>query len=176
MRIAYLILCHTDPDHIKRLTDKITDRTGDEAFVHVDGKCDVRPFAQALQENPHVHLTPRVPVYWGGYSAIEATILLFRTALAHAGPPFDRFVILQGGLSIRYDPMRQSTPFLKKTRTRNLSLPKIFPKAPTPKRSTSTRCTGIWTPPTSGGSGFCTRSTVPCFWHAVTSRILSTVM
>ena len=96
MRIAYLILCHTDPDHIKRLTDKITDRTGDEAFVHVDGKCDVRPFAQALQENPHVHLTPRVPVYWGGYSAIEATILLFRTALAHAGQPFDRFVILQG--------------------------------------------------------------------------------
>lgn len=96
MRIAYLILCHTDPDHIKRLTDKITDCTGDETFVHVDGKCDVRPFAQALQENPHVHLTPRVPVYWGGYSAIEATILLFRTALAHAGPPFDRFVILQG--------------------------------------------------------------------------------
>lgn len=62
----------------------------------MDGKFDIRPFSQALQGTPHVHLTPRIPVHWGGYSAIEATILLFCAALAHAGHPFDRLVILQG--------------------------------------------------------------------------------
>lgn len=55
MKIAYLILCHTDPDHIKRLTDKITDNSGDEAFVHVDGKFDIRPFSQALQRSARLH-------------------------------------------------------------------------------------------------------------------------
>lgn len=44
MKIAYLILCHTDPKHIKRLLDKITKNTDDVAFVHVDGKCDIEPF------------------------------------------------------------------------------------------------------------------------------------
>lgn len=99
MRIAYLILCHLDPKHIKRLTDKITNSTGDEAFVHVDGKCDVKPFEQELKANPHVHiLSQRVRVYWAGYSSIEATINLFKAALSweKGGQRFDRFVILQG--------------------------------------------------------------------------------
>ncbi len=94
MRIAYLILCHTDPKHIKRLADKITQDTCDEAFVHVDGKCDIEPFKQELKNNPQVHiLEKRVCVHWGGYSSIKATVNLFRAAL---WGQFDRFVILQG--------------------------------------------------------------------------------
>lgn len=97
MRIAYLILCHMDPMHIKRLTDKITNSTGDEAFVHVDGKCNVKPFEQALKANSHVHiLNQRVCVNWGGYSSIEATVNLLKTAITWGGQQFDRFVILQG--------------------------------------------------------------------------------
>ena len=30
MRIAYIILCHTDPEHIRRLTKKITGGTDDD--------------------------------------------------------------------------------------------------------------------------------------------------
>lgn len=86
MRIAYLILCHMDPKHIKRLTDKVTNGTSDEAFVHVDGKCDVKPFEQALQANSHVHiLNQRVCVYWGGYSSIEATVNLLKAAISWGG-------------------------------------------------------------------------------------------
>ena len=48
MRIAYIMLCHTDPEHIRRLTKKITGGTDDEAFIHVDGKCDAAPFEQTL--------------------------------------------------------------------------------------------------------------------------------
>lgn len=97
MKIAYLILCHTDSNHIKRLTDKITNRTNDEAFVHVDGKCDIKPFEQKMQDNPQVHIIKeRVCVHWGGYSSIEATINLFKAALASKKNKFDRFVVLQG--------------------------------------------------------------------------------
>ncbi|MFR5854597.1 MAG: beta-1,6-N-acetylglucosaminyltransferase [Lachnospiraceae bacterium] len=38
----------------------------------------------------------RIPVYWGGYSAVEATVQLLRAALLWEGQPFDRFVLLQG--------------------------------------------------------------------------------
>lgn len=86
MRIAYLILCHMDPKHIKRLTDKVTNGTSDEAFVHVDGNCDVKPFEQALKANSHVHvLNQRVCVYWGGYSSIEATVNLLKAAISWGG-------------------------------------------------------------------------------------------
>lgn len=51
MRIAYLILCHIDSKHIKRLTDKITNDIDDEVFVHVDRKCDVEPYEQSLKAN-----------------------------------------------------------------------------------------------------------------------------
>lgn len=95
MKIAYLILCHIDPAHICRLAKKLTDGTQNEVFVHVDGKCDVRPFEEALDGLERVHLlTQRVKVHWGGYSAVEATILLMRTALA-AGD-FGKYILLQG--------------------------------------------------------------------------------
>lgn len=95
MKIAYLILCHTDPNHIKRLTNKITKDSGNEAFVHVDGKSDIAPFEHALKDNAHVHMIKqRFNVYWGGYASIEATIALFREALSTGS--FDRFVIIQG--------------------------------------------------------------------------------
>ena len=82
MRIAYIILCHTDPEHIRRLTKKITGGTDDEAFIHVDGKCDAAPFEQTLKDVPQAHfLCQRIPVYWGGYSAVEATVQLLRAAL-----------------------------------------------------------------------------------------------
>ena len=53
MRIAYIILCHTDPEHIRRLTKKITGGTDDEAFIHVDGKCD----GSAAQSRPFMGRT-----------------------------------------------------------------------------------------------------------------------
>lgn len=83
MTIAYLILCHTDPQHIKRLAKKITENTNDVAFVHVDGKSNFAPFQKELGNLPRVKLLEnRVPVHWGGYSSVEATIRLFKSALS----------------------------------------------------------------------------------------------
>lgn len=95
MKIAYLILCHTDPMHIRRLTEKITHGTDDEVYIHVDRKYDIAPFQDTLGHLPRVHLIEnRVAVNWGGYSSINATINLIKAA--NIGGGYDRVVILQG--------------------------------------------------------------------------------
>ena len=85
MRIAYIILCHTDPEHIRRLTKKITGGTDDEAFIHVDGKCDAAPFEQTLKDVPQAHfLCQRIPVYWrrrSDRSAAQSRPFMGRTAV-----------------------------------------------------------------------------------------------
>lgn len=96
MRIAYLILCHTDPKHIGRLAEKLTKGTNNEVFAHVDKKSDILPFKQELKrlgQVAHV-LEKRTSVFWGGNSAIEATVSLMREAVRVGD--FDRFVLLQG--------------------------------------------------------------------------------
>lgn len=72
MRIAYLILCHTDPQHIARLTRKITGGTSNVAFVHVDGKSDISPFLALLTPQEQVEiLQNRTNVFWGGTAQLR---------------------------------------------------------------------------------------------------------
>ncbi len=67
IKIAYLILSHIDPKHIHRLVKKITENTSNEAFVHVDAKSDIAPFAECMQKMSQVHLLDkRTNVSWGG--------------------------------------------------------------------------------------------------------------
>ena len=66
MKIAYLILCHTDPKHIRRLAEKVTKGTENAAFVHIDKTADGPAFRQALEGLPHVHvLKNNRKVWWG---------------------------------------------------------------------------------------------------------------
>lgn len=94
MKIAYLILCHVDPKHIARLVRKITDKTENMAFIHVDKKADISAFEKEMNniKNAYV-LKERISINWGG-SAIEATILLLKAALAEG--KYDRLILLQG--------------------------------------------------------------------------------
>jgi hypothetical protein len=93
MSIAYLVLAHADPVHLGRLLGAIASDDS-EAFVHIDAKSDIAAFASLRA--PRVHFVePRVPVYWGDYSQVEAILALLRTALA-APRNFSRFVLLSG--------------------------------------------------------------------------------
>ena len=95
MKIAYLILCHKDPEHIDRLVKKVTVGTDNIAFIHVDAKSDASLFKKRIQDNKQaVFLQKRTDVRWGGYSSVLATITLMEEALNYG--QFDRFVILQG--------------------------------------------------------------------------------
>ncbi|MDR1002743.1 MAG: beta-1,6-N-acetylglucosaminyltransferase [Oscillospiraceae bacterium] len=95
MKIAYIILAHTDPAHIARLSKKLTVGTQHEVFLHIDKKADLSPFEQLLKGAERVHfVSPRTKVNWGGFSSVEATVKSFRFADEMAD--FDRFVLLQG--------------------------------------------------------------------------------
>lgn len=95
MKIAYLVLCHTDPVHISRLASKLTIGTNNHVFIHLDLKVDIEIYKAMLLNNPSVHfIDQRVKVYWGGFSSIEATYKLMRASYDFGD--CDRFVLLQG--------------------------------------------------------------------------------
>lgn len=48
VRIAYLVLCHDEPELLKRLALALSYKD-DKLFVHVDKKSDINPFIEAVQ-------------------------------------------------------------------------------------------------------------------------------
>ena len=95
MRIAFLNLCHTDPQVVARVAKRLTKDPDFDMYIHVDQKSDIEPFKSLLAGNEQVYfLKEREKVYWGGYNAIEATYKLLRAALA-SDRQYDYFVTLQ---------------------------------------------------------------------------------
>lgn len=95
MRIAFLNLCHCEPEIVARVAGKLTEHPDFDMYIHVDAKADSQPFEALLKGNKQVHfIKDRVKVYWGGYHAIEATYRLLREALA-SDRGYEYFVLLQ---------------------------------------------------------------------------------
>lgn len=95
MRIAFLNLCHCEPNIVERVARKLTSDPDFDMYVHVDAKSDITLFEEKLNPLPQVHFTKnRFKVYWGGYQAIYATLELLKSALDSARN-YDYFVILQ---------------------------------------------------------------------------------
>lgn len=95
MKIAFLVLCHIDEEHIKRLANKLTEFKFFDVFIHVDLKSDIERFKKLLENNYSVYFVKdRYDVSWGGYSAINATMSLIETA--YNNYDYDRYVLLQG--------------------------------------------------------------------------------
>jgi hypothetical protein len=93
MKIAYLILTHNMPDHLGRLIAALSDEHAG-FFVHVDQKYAIEPFL--VHQAPNVFfLGERVPVYWGQWQTVEATLNLIRSALEH-DREYDYMVLLSG--------------------------------------------------------------------------------
>lgn len=88
--IAYLILCHKDPEHIKRLVQRLSKNA--DVYVHIDSKTDKTPFI--VQQKNVFYIDNRLRISWGGFNSVAATILLIREAMEHR--EYDRLVILQG--------------------------------------------------------------------------------
>ena len=80
MRLAHLIICHINPEQVKRMVIAMQHPETD-IYVHVDRKVSIKPFLP-LAELPNVYLVKdRVRVYWGGYSIVQATLSGFRQIL-----------------------------------------------------------------------------------------------
>lgn len=95
MKIAFLNLCHCDPEIVERVARKLTAFPTFDMYIHVDAKQDELPFRKKLDDCPRVYfIKNRQKVYWGGYHAVLATLELMRAA-AESGVSYDYYVLLQ---------------------------------------------------------------------------------
>ena len=95
MRIAFLNLCHCDPELVARAARRLTSHPDFDMYIHIDAKADADPFCTALSGCEQVFfIEKRRRVYWGGFNAVEAIIGMMREALA-SQRKYDYFVTLQ---------------------------------------------------------------------------------
>lgn len=80
MKIAYLIQAHNNVGILERLLAAL-DGEDVSFFLHIDKKVDIGPFAHLAAPNVTL-IEPRVAVYWGDFSQVEATLVLIEAALA----------------------------------------------------------------------------------------------
>lgn len=93
MRIAYLILAHNTPNHLKRLINALQFEN-DDFFIHVDRKSPLADYSTIHGSN--IYFTePRIPVYWGEFSQVRAIVNLFRHSLT-TGNDYSYRVLLSG--------------------------------------------------------------------------------
>lgn len=93
MKIAYLILAHNTPRHLQRLVSALSTESA-VFFIHIDKKTSIREYSEIRGHNVRL-IEQRIPVYWGDFSVVEATLVLIRAALSEQ-QQFDRLVLLSG--------------------------------------------------------------------------------
>ena len=81
MKVAYLILAHSNPELLVRLVRAIRAPWAD-IYIHVDRKAKAASFREALAGETVHFLESRVAVHWGGWSMFMATAALLQTAMA----------------------------------------------------------------------------------------------
>lgn len=93
VRIAFIINAHTDPEHLRRMTDALP--ASAEFYVHVDAKSDIRAF-ESVTDNPRVHFTKkRINVMWGSLGVVDSQMMAVEEAL-ESGKEYDYFISASG--------------------------------------------------------------------------------
>lgn len=90
--IAFLVMAHTDPEMVARLSRRLLPYG--RVFVHVDGKQPLTPFKAAASEKV-AFVEPRTRVSWGGYTQVRAILDLMGEAL-HKMPEAEIVMLLSG--------------------------------------------------------------------------------
>ncbi len=97
-RIAYILLCHKDPEGIIRQAEQLT-AAGDYISIHFDANAARRDFArirEGLGENPRVTFArKRVRCGWGEWSLVAATLEAVKAAV-EAFPRASHFYMVSG--------------------------------------------------------------------------------
>jgi core-2/I-Branching enzyme len=97
MKIAYLILCHKDPEQVLRLIRRLDN--GDVLFVvHVDKRAEryvYNTIVSFASTRSNVYLSERCRCFWGGFGIVQATINCIK-ALLELSIQFDYAVLLSG--------------------------------------------------------------------------------
>jgi hypothetical protein len=97
-KIAYILLCHKDPDAIIRQADRLT-AAGDYMSIHFDAsadKQDYKAIRKALESNPNVTFSAkRIRCGWGEWSLVQATLYAVESAVEEF-PRATHFYMLSG--------------------------------------------------------------------------------
>jgi len=97
-KIAFILLCHKDPDAIIRQAEMLT-AMGDYMSIHFDARAKPEHFArirQALAENPNVTFARRrIRCGWGEWSLVQASLHAVEAAVDQF-PRATHFYMLSG--------------------------------------------------------------------------------
>ncbi|MEX0339110.1 MAG: DUF5928 domain-containing protein [Arenibacterium sp.] len=97
-KIAYILLCHKDPDAIVKQAQRLT-AAGDYMSIHFDARAKPEHFREiraALADNPNVVFAhKRIKCGWGEWSLVQATLFAVESAL-DAFPRATHFYMLSG--------------------------------------------------------------------------------
>lgn len=94
MKIAHLILAHTNAGQLKRLAERLQHPQAD-VYIHLDLKTDIKPYL-SLKDIPGVRfISNRIKVYWGGFSIVEATLNSFEEIL-NTNIPYQHINLISG--------------------------------------------------------------------------------
>lgn len=96
MHVAFLILAHHDPVMLHRLCKRLTFEKF-RCYVHLDKSADIDSFAATASSCGSLHMLPmssRVPVSWGDFSIVQASLNLLQAAQQDTGNEW--FVLLSG--------------------------------------------------------------------------------
>lgn len=92
MKLAYLVIAHRNPKLLKKEVEALSD-SDCAFFIHIDKKSNLEEFSGIRGHN--VYFIDRIPVYWGEFSQVQATVGLLQQAMG-ARFAFDYFVLLSG--------------------------------------------------------------------------------
>ena len=97
-KIAFILLCHKDPEGIIAQAERLT-AAGDCIAIHFDARASrihYDSIRSALRDNPRVTFArARIRCGWGAWSLVEATLLAVEAAVA-AFPRATHFYMLSG--------------------------------------------------------------------------------
>ncbi|AOX16895.1 hypothetical protein AA0488_0716 [Kozakia baliensis NRIC 0488] len=81
--VAYLVLCHSVDEQLDILLDTLTEDPRSHVYVHLDEKTEVNGPIKGAEDKllRNTFIADRRRVNWGGYSVVDATLRLLRTAL-----------------------------------------------------------------------------------------------
>ncbi len=97
-QIAYILLCHKDPDAVIQQATQLT-AVGDYISIHFDAsaaKADFDRIQHALKNNPNIAFArKRIKCGWGEWSLVQATLYALETAEAQF-PHATHFYMVSG--------------------------------------------------------------------------------
>jgi hypothetical protein len=93
MNVAYCILCHRMTNPLRYTVNYLSKFSCNKIFIHVDLKCNIKPFIEEFVEDNVFFVSDRVNVAWGSVTQVDATLSLLRAAVKEK---FDYVFLISG--------------------------------------------------------------------------------